>query len=228
MSVQLVGCLVAIGVAGCSPLLDADFDELPAGALANGTVSLPGLPNGDQMVVSNRGGGVSIEGGVFEQQLLRISTGNPPPAVTFRPVDGEEDARIFISYDAVITGSTARGRIVFRNLDEDGNSDNVPDMTLDFLQNPAALGEAPTTATGWKMNGIVGEHSVLLSISPDGGTFEATVVGDDVTSSPGVFEFSATDGGWRANPPNFEIVLTTDPGGGSGSYRVDNLLISEN
>lgn len=228
MSLQLTRCLLATWLVACSPLLDADFDDLPAGALANGTLNLPGAPRGDQMAVSNRGGSIAIEDGVFDQHHLRIPTGEPAPAVTFRPVEGEAGTRVFVSYEALISGSSARGRIVFRNFDEDGNSDDIPDMTLDFLQEPAEPGEAPVTPTGWKMNGIVGEHSVLVSISADGGTFEVAVAGDSLIGSPGVFTFSATDGGWRAAPPNFEIVLTTDPGGGNGSYEVDNLRITEN
>lgn len=225
MSVKHV--IGSIALLGCSPLLDADFDALPGGSLDDGTVSLPGSPSGDQMIVSNQHGAITITDGVFQQQHLRVPTGDPPPAVRFHPVGGGGDRRIFISYSALITGASARGRIVFHNLDGNGNGDRVPDMTLDFLPAAAQVGESPVTATGWKMNGIVGSHSVVLSISPDGGAYTATVAGDEVVSSPSVFQFASIDGGWRANPPNFEISITTDPAGGSGSYQIDNLLIAE-
>lgn len=225
---HILGMVAAACLVGCSPLLDADFDDLPAGILANGTVNLPGSPSGDQMVVSSRDGSITIEGGVFEQKHLRIPTGDPAPAVRFRPVRGNTDARIFITYAALLTGAAARGRIIFHNLDDDGAPDDVPDMTLDFVPQAPQPGEPPVTPTGWKMNGIVGQHSVLLAISPDGGDHTATVAGDEIASSPNVFQFSSVDGGWRANPPRFEITLTTDPDAGAGAYEIDDLLITEN
>lgn len=228
MSAKHVLGMIAACLTGCSPLLDADFDGLPGGALANGTVNLPGAPDGDQMVLSNRGSSITIENGLFQQQHLRIPTGDPAPAVRFRPVRASANGQIFISYEGLLSGTSARGRIVFHNLDESGNADNLPDMTLDFVQQDAQLGEAPVTATGWKMNGIAGSHSVLLSISPDGGSFTARVVGNEVSNSPNLFQFTSTDGGWRASPPRFEVSITTDPTGGSGSYEIDNLLITEN
>lgn len=228
MSVKWVFGTVAICLVGCSPLLDANFNALPAGALANGVVNLPGAPSGDQMVVSNELGGITIEAGLFDQQHLRIPTGEPAPGVTFRPVRGGSGNRIFISYDALISGASARGRIVFHDLDARGGADAIADMTLDFLQGAAQLGEPPVTATGWKMNGIVGRHSVVVSISPDGDSFTATVAGDQISPSPMVFQFASVDGGWRADPPNFQISITTDAAGGSGSYQIDDLLITEN
>jgi hypothetical protein len=228
MSAKCVLATLAISIVGCAPLLDASFNALPGGALGNGVVNLPGSPNGDDMVVSNQGASITIESGLFAQQHLRIPTGTSPPGVTFRPVRGNSDRRIFISYDALISGSSARGRIVFHNLDERGNADDIPDMTLDFFRADAQQGEAPVTATGWKMNSVVGKHSVVLSISPDGASYTATVAGDEVTNSPMIFEFASIDGGWHATPPNFEITITTDPDGGAGSYQIDDLLITEN
>lgn len=215
---------------GCSPLLDANFDGLSEGTVANGTLNLPGAPSGDQMLVSSEGGTIAIGDGVFDDRHLSIPTktgDGAQPAVTFRPVQGSSNSRIFISYDAVITGASARGRVVFHNMDAEGSSDRVPDMTLDFRKDDAQVGDSPVTPTGWRMHGIGGEHSVLISINPDGDEFSVYVTGDGVTNSPNIIHFSSTDDGWLANPPNFEITLTTDPGGGTGSYQIDNLLITE-
>lgn len=217
--VALAACCV-----GCAPLLDADFNDFSEGTLSNGTFNLPGSPSGDQMVVSSGGSNITIEDGLFNQRHLRIPTGG---SVTFRPVEGSPNSRIFIAYNALITGSSARGRIIFHNLDENGAPDNTPDMTLDFVQADAQIGEAPVTSTGWKMNGIRGEHSVFISISPDGETFIATVAGAEVTNSPNILQFASTDNGWRANPPNFEFTLTLDPEAGAGAYQLDDVLVTE-
>ena len=181
--------LVRIGTAslavfwfGCSPLLDADFGSFSEGSLANGTTNLPGLPNGDQMVVAGEGGNLdlTIESGLFQGRHLRIPAGvagGDRPSATFRPVDPSLDSQIYVSFRARLSNASTVGRLILHDLDFNPDSD----LTLDLEPEPAQLGDAPVTPTGWRMQGTAGSLRVFLAINPAGNRLGVSVARDGVS-----------------------------------------------
>jgi hypothetical protein len=231
---MILRCLFLFSIialcSACTNLLNTEFENLPS--ILNGTVDLPGQPDGDRLIVT-----------AALIQTANVSNNDDSYLVVHRAISGVVHGNVF--FDPIDAGNSRfinfswEGEIVHDSSGVDlpvvtANLKNLTDEDTPNLFSKLIIRLGPqklsVVVDGEEAHfglGVTGEHGALLRIEPATKRYWFTITGEGV-SLGGSATIEGTLSNTTVDPNNIGLALSFDGNidAGQSRYVVPRLTIS--